>query len=135
MDEKKCPKCGEVKPVGEFWRCANSKSGLQSWCKGCLMSNPNRRNSQTAYYRKKNMGMTAETYSATLESQGFRCAVCGEHQDSLKRALSADHCHETGTIRGLLCGRCNMGLGYFLDSPALLAAAIEYLNKYQNQEK
>jgi len=32
--------------------------------------------------------------------------------------------------RGLLCTRCNTGLGQFLDNPLLLLRAIEYLAKY-----
>lgn len=44
--------------------------------------------------------------------------------------LSVDHCHKTGVNRGLLCSSCNIGLGYFKDSPETLRSAADYLDKY-----
>lgn len=32
---KRCAKCGEVKPVSEFYKSKESKDGLQSYCKEC----------------------------------------------------------------------------------------------------
>lgn len=40
-----------------------------------------------------------------------------------------DHDHVTGKIRGVLCGRCNVGLGMLRDSETALIRAIEYLKK------
>ena len=61
--------------------------------------------------------------------QGGKCAICGtQYVLGLKR-LALDHCHETGRIRGLLCGSCNRGLGLFRDNPERLRKAIEYLGK------
>jgi hypothetical protein len=40
-----------------------------------------------------------------------------------------DHCHETNTVRGILCHSCNVGLGNFHDSIDLLEAAIAYLKR------
>ena len=37
-------------------------------------------------------------------------------------------CHETGKIRGLLCNRCNMGIGLLDDDISRLEAAIRHLN-------
>src|SRR5665213_303225 len=32
---KRCPKCGETKPVSAFGKDARQKSGLRIWCKFC----------------------------------------------------------------------------------------------------
>jgi len=32
-ETKRCTKCGETKPVSEFWKSKQAKDGLQCWCK------------------------------------------------------------------------------------------------------
>lgn len=77
-------------------------------------------------------GLTVDGHAALLSVQGGGCAICGEVDgDSLGRGLSIDHCHETGTVRGLLCANCNNGLGRFKDNPTLLSRASSYLQKAQ----
>ena len=41
------------------------------------------------------------------------CAICKTHQSKLGKTLEVDHDHDTGVIRGLLCHKCNVGLGYY----------------------
>ena len=36
MTTKKCSKCGEVKPISEFYKSSSSKDGYQSYCKYCM---------------------------------------------------------------------------------------------------
>jgi hypothetical protein len=43
------------------------------------------------------------------------------------RHVHADHCHESGAPRGVLCHWCNTGIGGLKDSVELLRAAIAYL--------
>lgn len=50
------------------------------------------------------------------------CQICG----SVNR-LCVDHNHVTGEIRGILCSKCNKGLGIFNDSQQLLRKAANYL--------
>jgi hypothetical protein len=58
------------------------------------------------YARKRNTGFTAEQYAEAMERQGGGCAVC----KSTMR-LHADHDHDTGAPRGILCGPCNQAEG------------------------
>lgn len=51
----------------------------------------------------------------------------GEVNDRQHPELVVDHCHKSKQIRGLVCHRCNVGLGYFRDDPELLRAAAAYL--------
>lgn len=56
--------------------------------------------------------------------QGLRCAICRR-----ETKLVVDHCHGTGRVRGLLCSKCNLGLGLFLDDVASIRAAADYLER------
>lgn len=78
-------------------------------------------------------GMSLEEYDALLAQQGGVCAICKQPETEIWRGglqpLSVDHDHVTNEVRGLLCDRCNRGIGALHDSPALLAAAIAYLTR------
>lgn len=80
---------------------------------------------------KRNYDMTLDEYNTILASQDSRCAICGMLSEENDRRLAIDHDHKTGRVRGLLCTRCNMGLGYFTDSPKLLREAAAYLEKFE----
>jgi len=80
---------------------------------------------------KHRYGITLTDYNTMFQEQGGCCAVCKRHQTEVTRRLSVDHCHNTGEVRALLCGRCNIGLGQFKDNTEILAVAIEYINEYK----
>lgn len=73
--------------------------------------------------------ITLEQYNNILDDQGKVCAICGvDDPGGGKGNFHIDHDHNTGKIRGLLCNRCNMMLGYAKDSIKTLLKATEYLN-------
>ena len=80
--------------------------------------------------RKRMYGLDRPAYQTMLDSQSGACAICrslpgtGSHE-----CLHVDHCHVSGAVRGLLCGRCNRGIGCFLDNPEYLSSAILYLTR------
>ena len=78
---------------------------------------------------KKYFGLTVQDYDNMYIEQGGCCAICGTHQSELKLRLSVDHDHETGQLRGLLCGSCNTALGLLKDSIGILDNAISYLEQ------
>lgn len=55
-----------------------------------------------------------------------KCRVC---RVAFRRASDkhVDHDHETGAVRGVLCGNCNRGIGLFQNDPRRLRAAALYL--------
>lgn len=78
--------------------------------------------------RIKEYGISNEHYNRMLEEQSGVCAICGRDDLSEKgKCLAVDHCHKTNKIRGLLCSRCNLGMGIFEDSIVKLQQVIEYL--------
>lgn len=72
----------------------------------------------------------------TLPTEIRVCEICGAEPWGIngdERDLCQDHNHKTGTLRGLLCHRCNVGIGMFRDRPTLLKNASKYLLKYQEE--
>lgn len=76
----------------------------------------------------REFGISEACYAAILALQGGVCAICGRRgADKRGHRLHIDHCHVTGTVRGLLCAGCNIGLGKFGDNYNTLERALEYL--------
>jgi len=69
--------------------------------------------------------MTLGEYEEILKNQNYGCAICG--QGNGNRPLAVDHNHNTGEIRGLLCGRCNCALGLLDEDVKKMEKLIKYI--------
>jgi hypothetical protein len=147
MAIKWCGGCKEEKSISLYHKNRSREDGLQDQCKECkkvfnARSNPrhnpinNPKNADYMWERslQRKYGITAEDYNYMLEQQQGGCAICFQGNPSGRR-LAVDHNHDTGEVRGLLCGSCNVGLGNFGDNVDNLEAAIDYLNYTSNYRK
>lgn len=76
--------------------------------------------------RLKNLyGITIEQYEMLADKQNHQCAIC--QQSPTDHQLHVDHSHTTGEIRGLLCRRCNLALGFW-DHPNILRVLLKYID-------
>lgn len=93
--------------------CKGFKQGEGDFCRRCTL------------WRTK-FSVEPKDANKLYWKQSGLCAICHK-PPTATRALATDHDHKTGKIRGFICTRCNMGIGY-LSSPALLQAAVSYLS-------
>jgi hypothetical protein len=117
------------------WRDTH-KEKCREYVKLWKSNNPEKSREINANARlKMYYGITLEDYNRMLEEQGGCCAICGKPSTDYKRNLHVDHDHLTGKVRGLLCVRCNYGIGYFGEDTTLLENAKVYLTKYAGLKK
>ena len=91
--------------------------------------NAARRGKRTAqsykYNLKKKYGLTVDQFNEIVASQNGTCPICGKKP----KKFHVDHDHATGAVRGLLCLKCNSGMGVLGDDVAILVKAIKYLRR------
>lgn len=62
------------------------------------------------------------------------CPICHDEMTEKSGAIDHDHACCPGErtcgkcIRGMICVRCNAGIGYFANDPGILMAAVDYLH-------
>lgn len=129
MKERECRICHNIFPVSIFLYKRNRRiPGLSRICKKCRAkiqkewTHKNPRSHKNSVL-KTTHGITIKQYEDLATKQGNCCAICKKKVITLQ----VDHCHKSGKIRGLLCGHCNTGLGFFKDNSKSLASAMEYL--------
>lgn len=130
---KTCRDCGVSKTTAAFDRNGTAtRDGLHPYCKDCravrrrdhyVRDAEGIKARQIVNARKYRYGLTDKQYRDLLDAQDGRCAICGD----VMAPPHVDHCHTSGTVRGLLCNNCNKALGHLKDDPTRLLAAADYL--------
>lgn len=115
--EKKCITCKSKKPLHLFWKDKRAKGGRGGVCIKC----------RKHYKRALYYGLDIKEYRRLLREQGGACAICGKKPE--KRDLGVDHDHKTKRVRGLLCIKCNLAVGWLEENTLRLKEAMEYLDK------
>lgn len=79
---------------------------------------------------KRKFNLTKSDYEGMVKDQQGMCAICGEAESSAYfKRLAVDHCHTSGAIRGLLCRKCNAGIGMMKENVRILLNAVKYLTQ------
>ncbi len=99
--------------------------GTTGYSQGCKCEICRTSNAARKYVKR--YGITIDEYDTLLRSQNGVCAICSREPVDGQR-LAVDHDHKTGKVRGLLCFKCNTGLGHLGDSLDTLKRAVDYLS-------
>lgn len=109
------------------WRANNlekARAAKRNW----RANNPERMRENDLRHK---YGITLAEFEALNQKQNGLCGIC--HKTCSKnKILSVDHCHKTGRVRGLLCSKCNKGLGLFNDDFSLLIRAANHIGWRSN---
>ena len=80
------------------------------------------------YHFLRRYNISLDDYNRMVIEQDGKCWTCSVKAED--EVLVVDHNHLTGEVRGLLCHKCNTGLGLFRDNQGYLLKAVEYLRKF-----
>lgn len=107
-ENKKCPRCGEIKPLSEFYVDKRGKDGLQAYCKICKQVENARR-------KAKEKGAVIEAdiddYVRMLLKYENHCWFCGSYINGMKHIdhitpLSKGGAHSKDNL-AIMCHSCN----------------------------
>lgn len=146
-----CTGCKTAYPISHYSKNKGKPKGINQYCRSC-QSTKNKEYQRRlkkgellhtkCFYKKgtkehndhtKNQclryayNITLDKYNTLFAEQLGCCAICGIHQSKLTKSLGVDHNHTTGRVRGLLCTKCNTGIGHLNENIDILNKSIDYL--------
>lgn len=107
---KRCSRCGIVHSLDQYVKRGPHYAGE---CKACV----------SILNRSNRLGVSFDDMKALLDANP-KCVICGS--DGEGKPLHVDHCHDSGSIRGILCHYCNTTL-MKRNTPELLRRMAAYL--------
>lgn len=126
-DHYRCSLCNILKHRSAFHKDKNTSRGHRSSCKDCRIP-------YSKQNKLKKYGLTLQDFELRLVYQNMQCACCDRKMElntkRKSRMACVDHDHDTGAVRDLLCGRCNLALGNIDDSSAIAEKLRQYLRKW-----
>ncbi len=130
--DKQCRKCFNIRQ-SKYRHSAKGRQVQQKYYrqnKGKLSAYAKEyRKARLSSFRNKALlrryDITLKQHKQMYLDQNGCCVLCRDSVPYDK--IHTDHDHATGKVRGLLCCRCNMGLGFWKDSVESLYQAIAYL--------
>ena len=135
----KCKDCAFLSKRTDCVRCGKERDGSHVvYCKACFRDysadwsqrNPDKvREKMWRHDLKRTYGITPEQWVEMLERQGGTCAIC-ERMPGKGRRFHVDHCHRTGKVRALLCGRCNVAIGMAGEDGTRLRRMADYCEAF-----
>lgn len=117
--------CGMCYQLAAYRTDSHYREVKKASVKKARLLNPQIEKKSQRKKRLARVGLSVEQYDRMLVEQGGVCKICGRPPKS--KRLSVDHNHRTGAIRGLLCWKCNTGIGWFREDVAALRKAADYL--------
>lgn len=148
---KVCASCLVEHPITNFTKDSTRKDRLFPYCKDCqrerlrplmkiiVRGRKSQVRASQLKYKYAKYGINTSWIDNKLKEQEGKCPICGVVFDKSSEGIKTlpnqpwfciDHDHKTNKNRGLLCNKCNPGLGFFGDSIDLLKSAIQYLERH-----
>ena len=141
--EMECYTCKKTKEVLHYYKFELRRRYPE--CKECKSKRGKIYNSSKGKYlglkRRLSISIDEERYKDMMRTQNHVCAICKNPEkieispkskyssEAESRSLAVDHDHKTGKVRGLLCGRCNIMIGFAQDSVEILKSAVKYVKQ------
>lgn len=124
-EPRTCSNCQQTKTADCYYKWVRAKPQKRVTCIECCRIQGRIRNKRSKCIK---YGLSEGKADQISQLNEAKCEICGD----ITIDFHIDHCHSTNQFRGILCRKCNPGLGCFNDDIRLLKKAIKYLSCFRN---
>jgi hypothetical protein len=123
----KCEKCSTCR--NRKWR-RNNREKFNAYQREYRKKRPELKEAARINHVSRTYGVDKGWLDSQLEKQNGNCDMC----NSPMRVHNVDHNHTTGSVRGVICSKCNTGLHY-IENNEFMQLAATYLQKYEDNSE